>query len=218
MENKGWSPRGAEPRYFGHKLEHRPFLFPGGIIAGAASFFSRAAIEQLGPELKAMPSHRDAEANGEGAEAVGGRCMDRAGAYEEVGTAACLLSLGITPVHIQDDQGRERGFLFHAYNVRSMVRPAANKRQGWYWEGKPRSMDGGDDCCAPDPMYIHEFKRLGQLRDYETMFYGTNPTAADFEKSWCHEQVRGEERAIKCGKEVAWFEAVRAHVQNNAIA
>ena len=112
----------------------------------------QATIEQLGPELKAMPSHRDAEANGEGAEAMGGRCVDRAGAYEEVGTAACLLALGITPVHIQDDQGRERGFLFHAYNVRSMVRPAANERQGWYWEGKPRSMDGGDDCCAPDPM------------------------------------------------------------------
>ena len=111
--------------YFGQKLFHTP----KPIVSGVATFFSRATIRALGELYRKIP--RNPVAHGAKGHRAGYKCEDRAGATEEISTAICLHSIGITATAIYDDERRELVLIDSPDNMLLW-----KKLKWWYWQAE----------------------------------------------------------------------------------
>ncbi|KAL7525388.1 hypothetical protein ACHAWF_001335, partial [Thalassiosira exigua] len=172
VRGRNWSP--DEHRYFGHALWHRAGEGGGGVpmIAGAATFFSRATMKAAADVFRAF---RDSGERGSSSGKA--RCGDAHTDREEAILSACLKDrLGVDAVPALDDAGRELVSIFEIDEALRYERPEPGE-EWWYWKNKPqedpetgRELHG---CCGDLPIAFHgpEYKDPRWLRRIDEEVY-----------------------------------------------
>jgi hypothetical protein len=164
VESRNWSYN--DSHYFGHVLNHRRSDRGVSIVAGAAVFFSRAALLAAADAFQSMSMEK-------GNEEEDGTCRDAYTGAEEVVTAVCLKKhSNITAEPAIDPEGREHVSLGDVENTLTWNR--TDQGEWWFWEGKrrfPCHVDG--DCLAYLPLAFHDYKDSQFFLDFEKEFYGS---------------------------------------------
>jgi hypothetical protein len=151
VARKGWDPK--DNYYFGHMLYNRLSDAKIKFIAGANPYYSHGAITRIAPHLKAMPYENRGEH---------GVCADRNGANEEVTTSICFRDhLQLLPTTTMNGHGQERIMIF--YPKAHLNAMTVREEWGWFWKNKPAHAGVGPNCCAPDPIGFHGYKRWGEM-------------------------------------------------------
>ena len=60
-----------------------------------------------------------------------------------------------------NEYGQERIMLF--YPKAHLNAMTSREEWGWFWKNKPAHAGVGPNCCAPDPIAFHGYKRWGEM-------------------------------------------------------
>lgn len=146
-----WDPK--DNYYFGHELFNRLYDAKIKFIAGANPYYSYGALTRIAPHLRAMPYENRGER---------GVCADRNGANEEITTAICFRDhLKLLSTSTMNEAGQERIMLF--YPKAHLNAMTQREEWGWFWKSKPAHAGVGPNCCAPDPISFHGYKRWTEM-------------------------------------------------------
>lgn len=140
--------------YMGHTLMHAWSYKNVVFNSGTCYALSRGSLRKLYPMFSTSDFQNDKQRKHSKT-----FCVHRSGDQEDPTMGLCLRSIGINPTNTLDNQFRER---FHTF------RPGDHKKiqreRTWFWKHKHLNVGFGQNCCSPNAISFHNYKKNPSLQ------------------------------------------------------